>query len=42
MDLSDFGKSVIGSQWVEKTGNQLKVDLNFGVIRYAKYYWDMY
>ncbi len=43
MDLSDFGKpGVVGSQWVEKVGNQLKVDLNFVVIRYAKYYWDMY
>ncbi|ALI37229.1 hypothetical protein NMY3_03042 [Candidatus Nitrosocosmicus oleophilus] len=45
LDISDYdddftGRKPIGHQWIEKNGEQLRVDLNFIAIRYIKYYWE--
>ncbi|MCE2499034.1 MAG: hypothetical protein J4F28_08660 [Nitrosopumilaceae archaeon] len=43
--LTDIGKygrdDLIGKQWVDHRGDEIRMDLDFIAVRLAKYYWDM-
>ncbi|ABK76837.1 HNH endonuclease [Cenarchaeum symbiosum A] len=46
LDLADLqnpqkARKMVGKQWVEQRNGKIIVDLNFIVVRFAKYYWDM-
>ena len=45
LDISDYddtigSRLIIGHQWIEKNGEQLRIDLKFIAIRYIRYYWE--
>lgn len=43
LDLADYDNThLLGRNWIEKSGDILRVELDFIAIRFAKYYWDMY
>lgn len=43
--LTDIGKygrdDLVGKQWVDHHGDEIRMDLDFIAVRLAKYYWDM-
>ena len=43
--LTDIGKygrdDLIGKQWIDHRGDEIRMDLDFIAVRLAKYYWDM-
>lgn len=46
MDLGDYDETnfqrLVGYNWITLDGKELKVELDFIAVRYAKYYWDMF